>query len=211
MVIRISIITLIVIGVILILWLGWTFYVTYNIERPRYKVLEKYDAVEIRLYEPYLIAYVDVQGDYKTAINAGFRILAGYIFGGNTRLESIDMTAPVMERESESIAMTAPVTEQQMGESRRISFMMPGKYTLDTLPKPDDERIRFKEIIEKKYAVIRFTWYPTGPRVESKKAELAELIQSLGYIPKGEPVFAAYNDPFSFPLLKRNEILIEVE
>ena len=41
MVIRISIITLIVIGVILILWLGWTFYVTYNIERPRYKVLEK--------------------------------------------------------------------------------------------------------------------------------------------------------------------------
>ena len=40
---------------------------------------------------------------------------------------------------------------------------------------------------------------------------LAELIQSLGYVPKGEPVFAAYNDPFSFPLLKRNEILIEVE
>ena len=151
------------------------------------------------------------QGDYKTAINAGFRILAGYIFGGNTRLESIDMTAPVMERESESIAMTAPVTEQQTGEFRRISFMMPGKYTLDTLPKPDDKRIRFKEILEKKYAVIRFTWYPTGPRVESKKAELAELIQSLGYIPKGEPVFAAYNDPFSFPLLKRNEILIEVE
>jgi hypothetical protein len=207
-----SIITLIAIGFILILWLGWTFYVTYNIERPRYKVLEKYDAVEIRLYEPYLSAYVDVRGDYKTAINAGFRILAGYIFGGNTRLERIDMTAaPVMERVSESIAMTAPVTEQQMGEFRRVSFMMPGKYTLDTLPKPDDERIRFKEILEKKYAVIRFTWYPTGPRVESKTAELAELVQSLGYIRKGDPIFAAYNDPYSFPLLKRNEILIEIE
>jgi hypothetical protein len=211
MIFRLSFITLIAIAVILALWLGWTFYVTYNLERPRYTVLEKRDAFEIRLYQPYIVAYVDTPGDYKTAINNGFRILANYIFGGNIRRESIDMTAPVTETASERIAMTAPVTEQRTGKVRQITFMMPEKYTLNTLPEPDDDRIRFKQVPEKKYAAIRFTWYPTEARVERKKEELAKAIQLSGYIRIGEPIYAAYNDPYSFPLLQRHEILIEIE
>ncbi|MBN2243626.1 MAG: heme-binding protein [Acidobacteria bacterium] len=208
---RMGFIAVIVTGAILALWLGWTFYVTYNIESPRYRVLQKNDAFEVRLYEPYIAAYVDVPGDHENAINQGFRILANYIFGGNTRRESIAMTAPVTETVNERIAMTAPVTEQQTGKLRRITFMMPGAYTLDTLPKPDDERIRFHEAPGKKCAATRFTWYPTEARVERKKAELIEWVELAGLIRKGEPIYAAYNDPYSFPLLQRHEILIEVQ
>jgi hypothetical protein len=174
-------------------------------------VLEKTEAFEIRSYEPHLVAYVDVTGDYETAINAGFRILAGYIFGGNTRKENIRMAAPVTEFKNERIAMTAPVTEQESGEFRRISFVMPAQFTMDTLPRPNDARISFEVVPAKKYAVSRFTWYATQSRVERKKLELSAAIKSAGLIQKAPPIYAGYNDPYSFPLLHHHEILIEIQ
>ena len=49
--------------------------------RAKYSVVEKRDGYEIREYRSYIVAEVEVEGDMKTAMNAGFRQLAGYIFG----------------------------------------------------------------------------------------------------------------------------------
>jgi hypothetical protein len=201
----------IVAGVVLLAWFGWTFYVLFSTERLRYQVLEKKDTFEIRGYGPHIVAYVDVPGDYETAINEGFRILAGYIFGGNTRRERISMTAPVTESRSERIAMTAPVTEQVSGGLRRISFMMPSRFTLATLPQPNDVQVRFEQVPAKKYAVTRFTWYAAQGRVERKKLELSAAVKSAGLIQKAPPTYAGYNDPYSFPFLQHHEILIEIQ
>jgi len=209
----IKLIALIVLGLLLIAWLGWTAYVRLGVKEPSYTVLEKKDGYEIRQYEPYIVAYTDVDGSYRDALTQGFRIVANYIFGGNTKKESIAMTTPVMETEalSEKIAMTVPVTEETIGEKRRISFVMPAEYTLETLPTPNDERVQLAQVLAKKYAVLRFGWYPTEKRVEAHKAQLVELVQKSGLNTRGEPIFAGYNDPWSFPLLFRNEILIEIE
>ncbi|MGA9601454.1 MAG: heme-binding protein, partial [Methylocystis sp.] len=69
---------------------------------------------EVRDYQAAVAAEVTVVGDQHAAARKGFRLLAGYIFGGNTRRQSIPITAPVaQERANEKIAMTAPVTQTE--------------------------------------------------------------------------------------------------
>lgn len=191
-------------------WLSWTFYTSNNLETPSYTVTEQQAGFEIRRYEPYLVAKVTVSGSYDEAINQGFRILAGYIFGGNTDQSKIAMTAPVTEQVSTNIAMTAPVTEQVVGSEREITFSMPSQYTLATLPIPDDDRITFVEIPAKTVAVSEFSWFARPDRIEREKADLAQLVTAANLTPIAEPMYAAYNDPFSFPPLRRHEILLEI-
>jgi hypothetical protein len=142
------------------------------IESPHYKVEKELDGCEIRVYSAYVLAHVDVESDFDGALRNGFEILAHYIFGGNRTRKSIPMTAPVSEEQvssseeipmlapvtSEKISMTAPVTEEQAGEHVfRVSFAAPSKFTLETLPEPQDERIAFKVIDSRRTAAIRFS------------------------------------------------------
>ena len=121
----------------------------------------------------------------KTALNRGFRQLAGYIFGGNTQRESVKMTAPVMEtsaRKSESIKMTVPVMESLASSGKRIvAFTMPSSYTLDTLPKPSNANIHFRTIEKSRRAVLRYSWYATETRVEKTKKLLTDALTRDGY------------------------------
>ena len=58
----------------------------------------------------------------------GFRVLAGYIFGGNA---------------GEKIAMTAPFS--RAWRASRMAFMMPAQYALEDLPEPQDQRVAFRQ------------------------------------------------------------------
>ncbi|NBR11669.1 MAG: heme-binding protein [Alphaproteobacteria bacterium] len=66
-----------------------------QIEEPQYKIIAKEGDFELRDYAPYIVAEVITEGERDSAVSAGFRILAGYIFGGNTSQSKIAMTAPV--------------------------------------------------------------------------------------------------------------------
>ncbi len=214
-----------IIGVILALWLGWTYYVSGNLATPTYTVRESYDYFEVCEYDPYLIAQVTVEGDFDGAINQGFRILAGYIFGGNVSQESIKMTAPVTEAESVEIAMTAPVTETESVKiemtapvtetgdsmSREVAFVVPSNFTLETLPIPNDDQIEFVEVPAKTIAAHQFSFYAGAEKVARKKQELLDAVMAAGLTPIAPPTFAAYNDPWSFPALRRNEVWVAVE
>lgn len=115
----------------------------------------------------------------RTALNDGFRQLAGYIFGGNTSKSSIAMTVPVMDttKTSESIAMTAPVMDTVTTSGKHIvAFTMPSKYTLETLPKPSNANIRFRIVEKYRKAVRRYSWYATSTRVEAQKKILKERL-----------------------------------
>ena len=56
---------------------------------PPYEVLKSDGKIELRQYQPQLIAETFVSEDYDRAGSAGFRRLAGYIFGGNQENEQI--------------------------------------------------------------------------------------------------------------------------
>lgn len=72
---------LIISAIALLVWIAGTLLVIRGIEEPQYTIVEKREGYEIREYVSYIIAEVEVEGDMRTAMSAGFRQLAGYIFG----------------------------------------------------------------------------------------------------------------------------------
>jgi len=196
------------------LFLGWVTYGYFSSQskEPKFTVLEKKDGYEIREYAPYIEARVTVSGTYREAMSSGFRILAGYIFGGNTTKQSIAMTTPVTERKSESIAMTAPVSETVIENSNRVvAFVMPEGYTLATLPTPNDKRIEIVEVPAHTSAVLRYSGYNNTEKVAEMKARLLEYLKRDNVVVVGVPRGAGYNPPSTPPFMMRNEILVDIK
>ncbi len=187
-----------------------------RVEQADYTVIKKMKGYEIREYPAHIIAQTTVKGSYGESMNNGFRIVAGYIFGGNTKKESIAMTAPVVsqsgkgEKISESIAMTAPVVVTAEGESQIISFGMPRSYTLETLPTPNDPRVKIVMIPTKKYAVLQFSGYRSDARVKKMQEKLASSLVRDGVSTEGSTAYAGYNAPWTPPWMNRNEVLVEI-
>ena len=129
-------------------------------EMPPYTVEATDGAREIRSYGPHLLAEVKVSGNRQGAIQAGFRVLAGYIFGGN--------------ESGEKIAMTVPVAQTPEGDSWTVSFMMPARFTKDTLPTPRSDAIRFVEAPPSRQVVDRFSGLP-GTENLAERAEALRL------------------------------------
>ena len=197
--------------VLLVIWSIWGYFSS-KVEQAEYSVIKKAKGYEIRNYPSHLSAQTIVEGSYEEAMNMGFRIIARYIFGGNAKKESIAMTAPVKEEKlvSAKIAMTAPVTFNTEGNSRLVSFVMPKSYSLDTLPVPNDSRVKLVKVPSKKMAVLHFSWLRNSNRISrmEKKLLLALLRDKIEMI--GSPLYAGYNAPWTPPWMTRNEIMIEI-
>ena len=179
-------------------------------ETPKYSVLKKQKELELRQYSGYIQAEVIVEEKhYKSAIEKGFNILAGYIFGNNISKQKIEMTAPVQAYQSEKIAMTTPVTVT--GENRfTVAFIMPSEYTLETLPQPKDDRIQFNLIPAHQMAVIRFSGYFKQDRIQRNKQRLSLWLEEQGIETEGDFIVAGYNPPWVPGFLARNEVLIKI-
>jgi hypothetical protein len=210
-------------GVSLLLGLLCTGHVM-AIEEPKYEVIQTDGAFEIRKYAPILIAETFVDGDMDEASNKGFRLIADYIFGNNQVVDSnantkIAMTAPVtVEPVSQKIPMTAPVTVEpqstdtnmQLAKKWRIHFVMPSQYTLANIPKPKNDAITLKEIPSKYFLVYSYSWLNTLTRVQNKTDEALEWANRKGLKVIGAPKLSRYDPPWTLPMFKRNEIMLEV-
>ena len=186
------------------------------IEEPEYSVTEQSAPFELRTYRPRIVAEVVVAGSMEEASSMGFRLLANYIFGNNTSgsggSEKIQMTAPVsMEPRSERISMTAPVSMQESDGRWRVSFVMPSRYTMETLPRPNNAAVTLRQIPETRYAVIRFSGLAGAEKVAQKTADLQAWLTEKGLRATGAPELARYNPPWTLPFLRRNEIMVECQ
>ena len=194
----------------------------FSLEEPAFEVLAKSADYELRSYRPMVVAEVVVQGDIAVAGKEGARLVKDYIFrqGANESMdagqraeEKISMTVPVtMEKTTEKISMTVPVTmESNAGSGYRLHFVMPSKYTLQTLPKPTDPRVTLRAIPAQKVAALRFSKFSTEANIAEQTALLRNWMAQQGIKAAGEPQFARYDPPFVPPMLRRSEILIAVE
>jgi len=182
------------------------------IEEPAFKTVLQEGAFEIRDYPPLVVAEVTVPGGQWEAGNKGFRLLAGYIFGGNKRRQSIAMTAPVaMAPAGEKIAMTAPVTQIETAGAWIVRFNMPSGATLETLPAPDDPKVQLKRLPAERFAVIRFSGWALKGDVVAKSAELVAAAKAHQLRAIGPVSLAQYNPPWTLWFMRRNEVMIPVE
>lgn len=180
-------------------------------EEPAFTVVARVGEVEIRRYAPRIAAETRVAGDEVAARSEGFRRLAGYIFGGNTRQDRIAMTAPVAQAPAgERIAMTAPVAQQGGDDGSRIRFFMPARFTLETLPVPDDPRVTLVTVPEETVAVLRFTGSTGAEAVASRRAELTAALEGTAWTPSGPVQAWFYDPPWTLPPLRRNEVSVAV-
>ncbi|BDG72029.1 SOUL family heme-binding protein [Roseomonas fluvialis] len=179
-------------------------------EEPRFEVVETIGDIEIRRYAPRIAAETTVPGAEDAARNEGFRRLAGYIFGGNARRDRIAMTAPVAQSRGERIAMTAPVAQAGDADGWRIRFFMPARYTLDTLPVPDDASVTLVTVPEETVAVLRFSGLPRAEAVASNMARLNAALAASPWVPTGPVQAWFYDPPWTVPALRRNEVVAPV-
>lgn len=161
-------------------------------EGPAYAVEVQDGAFELRRYAPQIVAEVTVRGDRRTALSRGFRVLAGYIFGGNEG--------------GAKVAMTAPVAQEQAGDAWVIRFTMPSDFTLATLPRPRDPAIRLVELPGDRQAVLRFSGLAGASTWTAREANLAAWVAARGLTPTGAMRHYWYDDPFTLPWRRRNEV-----
>lgn len=185
-------------------------------EEPRHSVEPLIRGVEIRRYGSRIAAETIVAANEEAARNAGFRRLAGYIFGGNRAAAKIAMTAPVAQQSSgargEKIAMTAPVSQREEADGKWvIRFFMPADKTMQSLPEPNDGAVKLVNVPAETVAVRRFSGLRSHSAVASQTAELMRTLRETGFEPIGTPAAWFYDPPWTIPMLRRNEIAVPVK
>ena len=166
-----------------------------NIETYNYVVEESYDTFEVRTYESALFTSVKLpEASFDTSSSRGFSILAGYIFGNNN--------------ENKKIAMTSPVS-MTLADSMTMMFMVPKRYNKETLPKPNQSNIEFKNIKSKKMAAITFGGWANDKKINLYKSKLILQLISKGISFSDNFFFFGYNAPYEF-FNRRNEVLVEL-
>jgi len=202
-----------VIGGLLIIWIAGSKLFLLGIEMLDYDVVEKKQGYQIRQYDSYLVAEATVPNSFNEGMNNGFRTVAGYIFGDNTKngsSEKVAMTSPVIDT-SQKIAMTSPVVDMGEDENRKIQFVLPSEYTLETLPTPNNDEVTIREIDAQKYAVIRYTGVRTEKTAAAHYEKLKKCLKRDGIEYQDVPVYMYYDPPSTFPWTRRNEVLLPIE
>ena len=169
-----------------------------NTEEPDFTLIRAVGDFALRDYPPLVVAEVTSSGDRQRASGPSFRRLAAYIF------------AQDRPAGGESIAMTAPVIQQETEAGRwQMRFVMPAKYTLDTLP-PAPADITLTEVPERRMAAVQFSGNGSSRDLVTQEARLRSWLAEQGIAPLGEAEFAFYDAPMVPGPLRRNEVLIPV-
>ncbi|NBE09258.1 SOUL family heme-binding protein [Paragemmobacter ruber] len=166
-------------------------------EMPPFVVVDREGARDLRDYGPRMVAEVTVRGDRRAAVNTGFRLLAGYIFGANDA--------------GGKIAMTVPVEQAEQGEGLWVvRFTMPAAAVAAGLPAPADGRIVLREVPATRMVVEGFSGLPDGDDMAARAAALRTWAEGRGLRVVGGPVYAFYDAPWTPAGARLNEVGWEV-
>lgn len=167
-------------------------------EEPEFALVRADADFELRDYPALVVAEVSNSGSRERASGASFRRLAAYIF------------AQDRPAGGDRIAMTAPVLQDETQPGKwRMRFVMPGKYTLETLP-PAPADITLTQMPARRMAAIRFSGNGGASDLALMEARLRDWMMVQGLMPAGAAEFAFYDAPMVPGPLRRNEVLIPV-
>lgn len=181
-------------------------------EQPEYEVAIQDGNIEVREYSSFVMITTVTSGSYGQSTNNGFQILIGYLTGENKAKESIDMTTPVIQEQvGQKIDMTAPVIQEQSDDGWMMGFVLPLKFSKDNAPEPLDSRIKLVEVPERLVAAIRFSGRTNTQKMSEMENQLRDWLEKNEYEVTGEVISARYDPPWTLPMLRRNEMMLEVK
>ena len=168
-----------------------------SIKEPAYSLISSDNNIEIREYGEYVIAKTEMLGGKRSTDNNMFRVLANYIFGGNSSNASIPMTAPVITKESSS--------------SYSMIFFMLQANSPEDMPSPNSDNISIDTISLGKAVAIKFGMWVTEDRVEYYENILNSYVRENNIQVTSELMVAQYNSPWTVPPFRRNELIYKIK
>ena len=171
------------------------------VEEPRYTVLVSDPPFEVRRYAAFTVAQTQIQGDFDAASGSGFQRIASYIFGDNLQA---GLGA------QRKISMTAPVTATPESEGWRVHFVMPSAESVQSLPQPLNPQIELRAVPEHDVATVRFGGFTTQASIQEQTERLQAWAKTKNLKLSPPAQVARYDDPFTLPWNRRNEILIDL-
>ena len=160
-------------------------------EEANYQVVKTNEFYEIRKYSDRLA--VETSNSNQ---NSGFRKLFNYISGDNQK--------------NEEIKMTTPVTEIERKGNMTMQFYLPLKYSKNNVPIPSRPDVEIVNIEGGYFAVIRYSGRSSDKNFMKHKDILENELKKDDISILGPPIKATYNGPFTLPILRRNEVMFEV-
>lgn len=184
-------------------------------EQPAFVVIADQGQFQVRDYDAIVVAEVTHHGTRREASGQSFRRLAAYIFGHDRPDggEKIAMTSPVIHERVTSIdptAMNSSVIEEKVGKGPwRMRFVMPAKYTLETLPEAPKD-ITLTEVPARRMATVTFSGYASQEDIKTMEGLLLDWIKREKLTMIGEAEYAFYDAPMVPGRFRRNEVMIQI-
>jgi hypothetical protein len=153
--------------------------------------------LELRRYDARVEACAEVDVPMlEQAIDRGYSRLAGYTCGANRTGELLERTMPVL-------------TAMRDGRYT-VAFVMPPGRDLGSLPRPSHPGVELREVPSRTIAALRFRGRFTRDNIAAHERQLLEQLVDAGLSARGSVGFAAFDSPATLPILRRNELWIEV-
>jgi len=160
-------------------------------EEANYEVMKKNEIYEIRKYSDRLVIEAEISNQ-----GSSFRKLFKYISGDNEN--------------NEEIKMTTPVTQIEKKGNMTMQFYLPSRFNKSNTPNPSNSDIKILNIKGGYYAVIIYSGRASDKNFIKHKNILENELKKDDISILGSPIKATYNNPFTLPLLRRNEAMFVI-
>jgi hypothetical protein len=157
-----------------------------------YKIEKRFGALELRAYEPYVIV--------RTVIEEADFLAAQQI--ANDRFDRY--------LDPNGIKMIAPYEMSRDGAGHAMAFIMPPGRSVASLPHPEDARIRVMVVPRRRIAALPYRGAYKADAIAERERELMRLVAERGLSAKGRPMFAGFDSPGRLPLIRKNELWVEI-
>ena len=195
-----------IVGGLMGVWAVYTVVFEGGLETPKYTVVQSDGRIDVREYERFRIASTSLPAGVEAG--QGFRVLARYIFGGNQASESMAMTAPVIQQYGPGQGL--PTASAETEDGSRMAFVMSADRPMDQLPTPNSDAVELSELNLGLMASIRFSGWGRMARFQKAETKLRDWLERNDFAVRGQPLYAQYNSPSAFPLLRKNEVLLPI-
>jgi hypothetical protein len=162
-------------------------------ETPEYTVVKKDEKFEVRDYPELIVATAPM----KENMDQSFRQLFKFITGANEGSQKIEMTSPVLIDSKK--------------EQRTMSFIVPKETVAKGVPKPTGENVTLGKIEAARFVALRFPGRRSAETETKALEKLQAWMKEQKLEPKGEPMFAYYDPPWTPTFMRRNEVMLRIE